>query len=232
MTLWGVTLYNHRRENAYIQSIDLSRVRFWSTYSYAWEEWTGEPTYQRRKLIEHAKWARLLRPISIINGQFFDPSKAASPLSFSLRENGITVTRGADNRGERKNILSIGESWATIVPYTEDTWNQWVDSFAIVNLDPTNPRSDDTPLGRTFLCIPRSEGRVAQRLIILIAESYTKPQSLRELWYWWCDPSRTSMLDSSGSSQFWMRGITLYGFAHAGKPDYRTLPHAIVLSQK
>ena len=78
----GVTLYKHRRENTYVEVIDLARVTFFSTYSYVGQSENGEPTYQKRSLLDHVRTTRLLRPISVLNGQFFDPAQSASPLSF------------------------------------------------------------------------------------------------------------------------------------------------------
>ena len=78
----GVTLYKHRRENTYVEVIDLARVTFFSTYSYVGQSENGEPTYQKRSLLDHVRTTRLLRPISVLNGQFFDTAQSASPLSF------------------------------------------------------------------------------------------------------------------------------------------------------
>lgn len=229
----GVTLYKHRRENTYVEVIDLSRATFLSTYEYMGEDGTsGEPTYQKLSLLDHVRMTRLLRPISVFNGQFFDPAKSASPLSFWLKDNGISLTYGADDRWEKKNIFIVNASGAEIIPFDATLWKERNDTFAMVNLDPNTSHYNEETIGRTFICIPKSEWNPAHKVLVYISESKSIPNAKRELGYWGCDPERTSMLDSSGSSQLWTRDAVLYGFSHKGKPDYRTFPHALVVASR
>ena len=107
----SITLTNYDTVDLWVQSVDLSAgAHIQSVLDLrGYDEVSGEPLFAKKKLSEVATSLKS-KPFSIINGQFFDPRRANTPLSFGVKEDGIVRTAGADNRSESKNILIISST--------------------------------------------------------------------------------------------------------------------------
>ena len=189
---------------------------------------TLEKGNEKKKLSE--VHATISNAFSIINGQFFDPKKSITPLSFWIKVDGIVRTAGADNRNESKNILIIENKKAKIIPYSWENLRDAPGYFAMVNLSLGTSHYRDESIGRTYICLknPNTQNE-SSTILIFTAISITEPVIENELIRWWCTRNSVSKLDSSGSTQLWINGQTIFGYTHDGNPDRRKIPHSIVI---
>jgi hypothetical protein len=227
----AVTLSKYDTIDLWVQEIDLSKWwRISSELRLGWyDEITGEPLFEKRKISE-VRNSLTNNPYSIFNGQFFDPKRINTPLSFGIKVDGVVRTSGADNRSESKNILVIEKNIAKIIPYSWENLRDAPGYFAMVNLALGEWHYKNEPIGRTYVCLrnPSSQNE-SSILLVFTASAMTEPELEREILRWWCTRDSTSKLDSSGSTQLWFEGSTIYGYSHKWNPDYRNIPHSLIV---
>lgn len=227
----SITISRYDTIDLWVQDIQLDTWwRLDSILTLGWyDESSGEPLFEKKKLSE-IKNALPNQPFSILNGQFFDPKKSNTPLSFWLKVNGIVRTAWADNRNEPKNILILEKNKARIIPYSWENLRDAPGYFAMVNLSLEKPHYRDENIGRTYMCLrnPNSNNE-SSNLLIFTAVSMTEPIIEKELIRWGCTLPLSTKLDSSGSTRLWVNGEYIYGNSHNGTPDYRWIPHSIVV---
>ncbi len=194
-----------------------------------YDENTGEPVFEKKKLSE-IKNTLVDSPFSIFNGQFFDPKKSHTPLSFWLKVDGIVRTAWADNRDEPKNILILERDKAKIVPYSWENLRDAPGYFAMVNLSLEKSHHRDKNIGRTYICLknPNSNNE-SSNILIFTATAMTEPIIENEIIRWGCTRPLSTKLDASGSARLWVNGEYIYGNSHKGIPDYRGIPHSIAV---
>lgn len=214
-----------------VQEINLSKWGYFQSLLNLWwyDELTGEPLFQKNKLTEIVQTLDK-KPFSLINGQFFDPSKKITPLSFGLKMDGVVRTAWADNRDESKNILVINKWWAQILPYSWDNLRDAEWYLAMVNLSLNKPKFSSENIGRTYICLKNPDtSNKSSEVLIFTAKAITESVIEKELLRWWCTRNSSSKLDSSGSTQLWVDGEFVYGNSHKWNPDYRWIPHTIAI---
>lgn len=227
----AVTLTRYNDIELWVQEIDLSR--WWYLKSIltlgGYDEITGEPLFEKKKLSE-VRSNLDDTPFSILNGQFFDPKRSITPLSFGVKMDGIVRTAWADNRNESKNILILQDNIAKIVPYSWENLRDAPWYFALVNLTLEKPHYPNEAIGRTYICLknPNSNNE-SSTLLIFTATAITEPVIESELIRWGCTKSASSKLDSSGSTRLWVWWEYIFGKSHKGDPDYRSIPHSIAI---
>ena len=228
----AIKLYSYDTVWLWVQEINLSRwASLWSDLTLGWyDEMSGEPLFYKKKLSEVTEYISE-KPFSLINGQFFDPKRKNTPLSFGLKIDGVVRTAWADNRDESKNILIISTGSAQIVPYS---WQNLRDSngyFAMVNLSLSESHYKNELLGRTYICLKNPDANnSSSHLLIFTATAMTESTIEKELIRWWCTRSSSSKLDSSGSTRLWFNGgDPIFGVSRSGNPDYRSIPHSIMI---
>jgi hypothetical protein len=228
----AINLYRYNSGNIWVQNISLEKwAKLASILDFDhYDTSTGEPLFKKSSLTEQWKNTKN-NPFSIINGQFFDPRKSTTPLSFWLKVNNIILTAGADNRDEAKNIFTIKDWKAQILPYSWENLQKQTGDFAMVNLSLNQPHYHDEIIGRTYICIPHVNiGETGGNILIFtaLAEDEVHTESL--LTDWGCARENSTKLDSSGSSRLALTNNEyIYGYSHKGTPDYRKIPHAIVI---
>jgi hypothetical protein len=195
-----------------------------------YDSMSGEPLFRKSSLTEQWKNTKN-NPFSIINGQFFDPRKSATPLSFWLKVNNTILTAGADNRDEAKNIFTLKNGMAQILPYSWDNFQNQTGDFAMVNLSLSQKHYHDEIIGRTYICIPHVENNTPGKEVLIFTALAAHEWSVEaRLIDWWCRAENSTKLDSSGSSRLALSGDEyIYGHSHRGIPDYRKIPHAIAI---
>lgn len=227
----AITLSKYDTLDLWVQDIDLSK--WWkivSQLSLSWyDETSGEPLFIKKKLSQVASELSNT-PFSIVNGQFFDPKRDNTPLSFWLKMDGVIRTAWADNRNEPKNILILEEGKAKIVPYSWENLRDAPGYLAMVNLSLEKWHYTNESIGRTYICLqnPNTQNE-SSRLLVFTAISMDESSLEREIIRWWCTRGSASKLDSSGSTRLWIPGVSVFGFAHRGNPDYREIPHFIAI---
>ena len=214
----------------WVQEIDLLKWALFASHLSlgGYDDLTGEPLFAKKKLVEVIQSVPL-KPFSMINGQFFDPNRKNTPLSFWLKIDGVVRTAWADNRDESKNILIISTGSAQIVPYS---WQNLKDAdgyFAMVNLSLSESHYKNESLGRTYICLKNpDQNNMSSKILIFTAVSMTESIIEKELIRWWCTKNSSSKLDSSGSTRLWIDGVEpIFGVSRSGNPDYRSIPHLI-----
>lgn len=227
----AITLSKYDTIDLWVQEIDLSKWwRIESDLILGWyDELSGEPLFEKRKISE-VRSSLANSPYSIFNGQFFDPKRSITPLSFGIKVDGIVRTAGADNRDESKNILVLEKNIAKIIPYSWENLRDAPGYFAMVNLTLGTWHYRDESIGRTYICLknPNIENE-SKVLLVFTASSMTEPALESEIRRWWCTRDSTTKLDSSWSTRLYFQGSTIYGYSHKGNPDYRSIPHSLVV---
>ncbi len=196
-----------------------------------WDESTGEPLYPKKSLKELKNDSQL--PIMLaINGQFFDPKKNPTPLSFGLKEGWQVHTAWADNRSESKKIITFGSWYAQILNYSWENLRDTSGNFAFVSLSLDTPHFPLEDIGRTYICLknPNSEN-ISDKVLIFFTRSLSEYSAERILLTEGCTRNSSIKLDSSGSSQIVFWDIIISGNSHKGYPDNRKIPHAIGWSE-
>lgn len=106
--------------NFFIQEVDISLgAKIDSALEVvSYNSITGEPQFIKKNMTETL--ASLQKePLSLINGQFFNPNKNPSELSFALKTGGIIRTAGAEvDDHAKKSLLHIADGYAEILPYS------------------------------------------------------------------------------------------------------------------
>ncbi len=229
-----VQLSAYDRVNLWVQEVDLAGgAHLQSVLDLrGYDESTGEPLFAKKKLSEITN-SLDSQPFSIINGQFFDPRREYTPLSFGVKEDDIVRTAWADNRDESKNILIVSSGSARIVPYSWEALRDAEGYFSIVNLSMAESHHREEQIGRTYICLknPDSQNR-SSTLIIFTALAMSETDIAREFPRWGCPSSAVAKLDASGSTRLWVNWEYIYGKSHKWDPDYRKIPHYIVVWDK
>lgn len=227
----SVTLTKYNTIDLWVQEVNLNK--WWRIESEltlgGYDEVNGEPLFEKKKLTEVLS-SLPKKPFSIINGQFFDPKKTITPLSFGVKVDGVVRTAGSDNRNEPKNILILEEGRARIVPYSWENLRDAPGYMAIVNLSLAKSHYKNENIGRTYICLknPNSSNESSD-LLIFTAVAIDEPTIENELIRWGCTRESSSKLDSSGSTRLLINGEYIYGNSHGGNPDYRKIPHSLAI---
>ena len=227
----SVTLTKYDALDLWVQEVNLNK--WWKLESIltlgGYDEVNGEPLFEKKKLNEVLS-SLPKKPFSIINGQFFDPKKTITPLSFWVKVDGVVRTAGSDNRNESKNILILEEGRARIVPYSWENLRDAPGYMAIVNLSLAKSHYKNENIGRTYICLknPNSSNESSD-LLIFTAVAIDEPTIENELIRWGCTRESSSKLDSSGSTRLLINGEYIYGNSHGGNPDYRKIPHSLAI---
>ncbi len=188
---------------------------------------SGEPLY--RKSNPKTKIDSLPnRPFSYINGQFFDPARKYTPLSFGLKIQNTVLTAGADNRDEAKNILAFSGNSARILPYSWGNLKSTPADFAIVSLTLDESHYPNASVGRTYLCTEKPDASgMSHTILAFVFLHATEGEANLILAKYGCTRSNTAKLDSSGSSLIGYGDTIERGYSHKGAPDNRKIPHII-----
>ncbi len=225
----AITLYKHNSSEVYIEKIDLSK---WAHLESIWQatEWdsvTWEPLFPKMS-VQDVLSSISQTPFSLINGQFFDPTKNPTPLSFGLKINWEIKTAGADNGTTKKNIISIGDTSAQILPYSWENLRDATGKLVLVSFSTEQYHYHQEEIGRTYICLANPDNRnTSSTLIVLVAQSMNEVFAENELIRFGCTTQSITKLDSSGSSRLWYNGGSIYGNAHHGDPDGRRIPNMI-----
>lgn len=227
----SITISRYDNIELWVQEIDLTK--WWyikSVLTLGWyDEVSGEPLFQRKKLSE-VKSGLDDNPVSIINGQFFDPKRSITPLSFGIKTDWVVRTAWADNRNESKNILILEKNMAKIIPYSWENLRDAPWYFALVNLTLEKPQYPNEKIGRTYICLKNPDiNNQSSQLMIFTATAMTESLIESELIRWGCTKSTSAKLDSSWSTRLWIGEDYIYGKSHKGYPDYRSVPHSIAI---
>lgn len=227
----SITLTKYNTIDLWVQEVNLNK--WWHMESEltlgGYDESNGEPLFEKKKLNEVIS-SLSRKPFSIINGQFFDPKKTITPLSFGVKVDGVVRTAGSDNRDEPKNILILEESRAKIVPYSWENLRDAPGYMAIVNLSLNKSHYKNENIGRTYICLKNPNiYNESSDLLIFTAVAIDEPTIENELIRWGCTRDSSSKLDSSGSTRLLINGEYIYGNSHGGNPDYRKIPHSLAI---
>lgn len=225
----AITLYKHNNSEVYIEKVDLSKWAYFGSLWQAseWDNTTGEPLFPKMTLSD-ALGSLSDSPFSLINGQFFDPKRNPTPLSFWLKIDDEIKTAGADNRNEKKNILTFSGNTAQIIPYSWENLRDAKGYLSFVNFSTEQKHYPNEEIGRTYICLAHPDANnSSSEIIILVAKSINEAFAERELIRFGCTMKSISKLDSSGSSRLWYSAGTLYGNSHHGDPDGRKIPNMI-----
>jgi hypothetical protein len=218
-----------------VNHVFVQKIHLWSGAKlsaffdfHSFDPMTGEPLYSK-----FSPWEKISKlsdpPLSFINGQFFDPRRKNTPLSFAFKYRDTILTAGADNRDEQKNIFSYSSaSGARIAPYTWTALQSETSDFALVNLSMQEAHESDAYIGRTYLCVlaPRWDG-YSDTIMTFVFQAATEWYATSVVWSWGCRDEYVSKLDASGSAVYGFRDVLSYGFARKWSPDYRKLPQII-----
>lgn len=227
----AIIAYKYDTVDIWVQEVDLAKgARIDSIINqYGYDNDLAEPLFAKRSLKDQVN-SLVSTPFSVINGQFFNPGREATTLSFGLKTQGNVMTAGADNGTKRKNIFSIAGTTASVLPYSWENLNNESASFALVNLTTATPHYSNESLGRTYICIANPDiNNSSSKFLIWTAVAANELTIESEMYRWGCTASSVAKLDSSGSTRLYLGGKYYYGNAHKGVPDYRTTPHAIVI---
>lgn len=193
---------------------------------------SGEPLFEKKKTSEIISWLSK-KPFSLINGQFFDPRRQMSPLSFWVKVDGVVRTAGADNRDEPKNILVLENSVASIIPYSWEALRDAPWYFAMVSFTLDKSHHRDESIWRTYICLKTPTATNTSNTILIFTALAMSETTLEwELPRWGCTRSGTTKLDASGSTRLWVADEYIYGKSHKWDPDYRRIPHYIAVWDK
>lgn len=226
----SIVVYEDSVHGVFVQKISLwSGARIVPFFDFDhFDTDTGEPLFS--KFSPKEKLTTLpTPPLSLINGQFFDPRKKFTPLSFGFKWRWTILTAGADNQKEFKNIfLYKNGKGARIVPYSWEELRDNDDDLALVNLSLSEPHEADDIIGRTYICIiPPNWGEYSDTLFTFSFSAATESGAENIVRSWRCQDQWTSKLDSSGSAVYGLHDHIYYGSARNGSPDYRKLPQII-----
>ncbi len=227
----AIILSKYDTIDLWVQEIQLNK--WWkleSILTLSWfDQWNWEPLFEK-KILSEVKNSIKNTPFSLINGQFFDPKREITPLSFWIKVDGIIQTAGADNRNESKNILILEKNKAKIIPYSWENFRDAPGYFAMVNLSLETSYYRDDYIGRTYICLknPNTDNE-SSTVLVFTAVSISEPRIEKELFRWWCLLHSSSKLDSSWSTRLWVNGQNIYWYSHRGNPDYRKIPHSIAI---
>ena len=230
----AVRLSRYNEVDLWVQEIDLSHGATISSIltQSGYDNASGEPLFIKKKISEVLTDLNQ-KPFSLINGQFFDPVREYTPLSFGVKEWSLVRTAGADNRDESKNILIIWSTGATLLPYS---WNNLRDasgSLALVSLTLDEKKYRDETIGRTYICLQNMNSQnQSSKIAIFTALSMSETDIEKEFPRWWCQRDAVAKLDASGSSRLWVDGEYIYGKSHKWDPDYRKIPHYLAVWDK
>ncbi|MBP6981441.1 hypothetical protein KBB25_01550 [Candidatus Gracilibacteria bacterium] len=230
----AITLYKHNNSELYIEKVDLSKGAYLKSLGQAteWDGTTGEPLFPKMNISDTLE-SLADTPFSLINGQFFDPKRNPTPLSFGLKVDGEVKTAGADNRNEKKNILTFSGDIAQIIPYSWENLRDTKGYLSFVNFSVEQKHHRYEEIGRTYICLAHPDrSNRSSELIIMVAKSINEIFAEKELLRFGCTRESISKLDSSGSSRLWYRDGTIYGNAHHGDPDARKIPNMIGIWDK
>lgn len=226
----SIDIYEDAKNHVFVQKIQLwSGAKLSAFFDFhSFDSMTGEPLYS--KFSPREKISKLSDPpLSFINGQFFDPRRKNTPLSFAFKYRDTILTAGADNRDEQKNIFSYSSaSGARIIPYTWSALQSETSNFALVNLSIHEAHESDAYIGRTYLCIlaPRWDG-YSDTIMTFVFQAATEWYATSVVRSWGCRDEYVSKLDASGSAVYGFRDVVSYGFARKWSPDYRKIPQII-----
>ncbi len=225
----SIEFYESRLRDIYKVQVNLKNwLRVLSLGSpIEWDQTSGEPLYPKKTLKE-LKTENSIPLTLAINGQFFDPKKNPTPLSFGLKEGGEVRTAWADNRNESKKIIIFGSWYAQILPYSWEHLRDASGDFALVSLSLDTPNFPLEDIGRTYICLQNPDYQnISDRILVFFTRSLSEYSAERILRSEWCTRNSSIKLDSSGSSQIIFGDIMISGNAHKGYPDNRKIPHAI-----
>ena len=228
----AIEIFQNTGSTIFVQKISFSDWgKLWNFFDFfGYDETTGEPLYSRFSVRQKIKNLPEL-PTSFINGQFFDPKKSNTPLSFWVKLGDTILTSGADNGTKEKNIFSYSETeWVRIIPYTWESFRDEKSNFTMVNLalPQGEGTSSETRYGRTYMCtLAWNSKGWSKTLLVFTLISHTEAEASTMLTSWWCQKETTSMLDSGGSSLIGLWNQIHYGFTRKWTPDMRKLPHLI-----
>lgn len=196
-----------------------------------WDTSTWEPLYPKKPLSD-LKNESLNNIVLAINGQFFDPKRNPTPLSFGIKSSWVIQTAWADNGDVEKKILVFGSGYAQILPYSWEKFRDSSGDFAIVWLSFDIPNFFHEEIGRTYICLKNpSKENISEKVLIFFTRSLSEYSAKKILLQEWCQMDSSIKLDSSGSSQLLFWKYLIYGNAHKGSPDNRKIPHAIGFSE-
>ncbi len=172
-------------------------------------------------------------PFSMTNGQFYDPRREPTELSFGLKSDGIIRSAGADNGKIAKNILIIGEKDAQVVPYSWENLRDTYGANAIVTLSMDAPNYSNVNIGRTYICLkdPDAENK-SSTLLVFTAEAMNERNMESIMTRAGCTRKSIAKFDASGSAQLWYNNEKIYGVSHKGDPDKRKIPNALAFFAK
>lgn len=227
----AVTLSKYDTIDLWVQEIDLSK--WWKIEAelklWWYDEISGEPLFEKQKISE-VRSTLSQTPFSIFNGQFFDPKRSLTPLSFGIKINGVVRTAWADNRDESKNILVIDTSIAKIVPYSWENLRDAPWNIAMVNLSLNQWHYKDENIGRTYICLKNPNTQNESSIVLVFtATAMTESVLETEIIRWGCTRDSSTKLDSSGSTRLWSQKVDIYGYSHNGNPDYRKIPNSLIV---
>ncbi len=229
----SMEFYESRLKDIYLTKIDLRKwLRIASLWSpLEWDIDTGEPLYPKKTLRE-LKMEASLPIILAINGQFFDPKRNPTPLSFGLKEWWEVRTAWADNRNESKKVITFGSWYAQILPYSWENLVEARGDFAFISLSLDTPNFPLEDIGRTYICLKNpNDQNISNQILVFFTRSLSEYSAERILLSEWCTRNSSIKLDSSGSSQMIFDHIIISGNSHKGYPDDRKIPHAIGFSE-
>ncbi len=230
----AIEIFQNTGATIFVQKISFADGgKIGNFFDFFWyDEQTGEPLYSKFRPKDKLSSLKTI-PTTVINGQFFDPKRSNTPLSFWLKVKDTILTSGADNGTKAKNIFSYSEKQgARILPYSWESFRDEKSDFVMVNLSlPENTKIDieDTPrYGRTYMCVlnPDSNGW-SNTLLVFTLISHTENEARTIIASWGCQKDTTSMLDSGGSSLIGLWNQIHYGFTRKWTPDMRKIPHLI-----
>ena len=227
----AITITRYDYIELWVQEIDLTKWGYIkSILTLGWyDELNGEPLFQRKKFSEVKSWLDD-NPVSIINGQFFDPKRSITPLSFGVKVDWVVRTAGADNRNESKNLLILEKNIAKIVPYSWENLRDAPWYFALVNLTLEKSHYPNEMIGRTYICLKNPDiNNQSSQLLIFTATAITESLIESEMIRWGCTKPTSAKLDSSWSTRLWIGEDFIFWKSHKGYPDYRSIPHSIAI---
>ena len=219
----NVLIYKKTKVSAYMQIVDVkggARIEF-SSPKIVWDT-KGIPTFTRYPLLTH--WNNLSSPVSIVNGQFFDPNKSpATTLSFAVKSNGSILTLGQDKNSFDPKFppqqLEITRGSGAFV----QTWNEYrikevsKAQNIIVGLHPNDStKGPSTSRGRTAFC---TNGKW---VFIGTYVAETQSNVVKDLQTWGCAKENVVIFDGGGSTQLKTNSFEISG-------DKRLLPQVVAV---
>lgn len=219
----NVRIYKKTNLSAYMQVVDIksgARIEF-STPKVIWDKKRGIPTATKYPLLTH--WNYLSSPVSIVNGQFFDPNKDPTTLSFAVKSNGSILTLGQDkNSYDSKYSPQQMEITSGAGAYVQQ-WSEYRIQYEskapniIVGLHPNDStKGPSTAKGRTALC---TNGKW---IFIGTYVAETQSNVVKDLQTWGCAKESVVVFDGGGSTQLKTSAFEITG-------DRRLLPQVVAV---